>query len=80
MLMELGASQRGIRHGIVSGDRTHPVQKLEFKQPHPRISKHLGTYNGNLATELVLDLALLDRIRSFILDDAEQLFDAHLVV
>lgn len=38
------------------------------------------TYNGDLATELVFDLAFLDGIWSFLLDDLEELFDTHLAV
>lgn len=35
------------------------------------------TYNGHFATELVLDLALLDGIWGLVLDDGEELFDTH---
>lgn len=41
-------------------------------------AKDKMAYNGNFATELILDLALLDCIWSFILDDGEELFNAHL--
>ena len=36
------------------------------------------TYNGYLPAELILDLTLLVRVWTFILDDLEELFDAHL--
>ena len=36
------------------------------------------TYNGYLSAKLILDLTLLIRIWTFILDDLEELFDAHL--
>lgn len=36
------------------------------------------TYDCNFATKLVLDLALFDRLRSFLLDDLEKLLDSHL--
>ena len=43
--------------------------------------REMGTsvaYNGNFATELVLDLALLDCVGGFIFDDGEELFNTHL--
>jgi hypothetical protein len=36
------------------------------------------TYNGYLSAELILDFTLLVGIRTFILDDLEELFDTHL--
>lgn len=37
----------------------------------------LDTYDGDFATELVLDFAFLDGFRSFLLDDGEELLDTH---
>jgi len=36
------------------------------------------TYNGYLSAKLILDLTLLIRIWTFILDDLEELLDTHL--
>jgi hypothetical protein len=36
------------------------------------------THNRNFATELVLDLALLDGVGGLLLDDGEELLDTHL--
>lgn len=38
----------------------------------------LATHNGDLSSELVLDITLLDRIGGLILDYLEQVFNAHL--
>ena len=38
----------------------------------------MSTHNGNLATKLVLDVALLDGVRGLILDDGKESFNAHL--
>jgi hypothetical protein len=35
------------------------------------------TYNGYFSTKVVLDLTLLDRFRSFVLDDLKELLDTH---
>ena len=35
------------------------------------------THDGNFATKLILDLALLNRIRRLLLDDLEELLDTH---
>ena len=40
----------------------------------------MGAYNGNLPAKLVLDLALFDSVGGFILDDGEEVLDAHLRV
>jgi hypothetical protein len=37
----------------------------------------LGTYNCNLATKLIFDLALLDCTRRMLLDQLVQMFDTH---
>ena len=36
------------------------------------------TYNGYLSAKLILDLTLLVGIRTFVLDDLEELFNTHL--
>lgn len=36
-----------------------------------------GAYNGDFATELVLDLARLDSSRRVLLDELEEVLDAH---
>jgi hypothetical protein len=42
--------------------------------PKPKVGQ---THYCDFAPELVLDLALLDRIWSLLLDDLEELFDTH---
>jgi hypothetical protein len=77
MLMELCQGQQGAGYRTVSMQITY----ASWWEVSQRIGLCLrgGTYNGDFATELVLDLAFLDRIRSFVLDDLEKLFDTHLV-
>jgi hypothetical protein len=38
----------------------------------------VSAYDGDLAAKLVLDLTLLDRIWSFLLDDLKELLNTHL--
>ena len=35
------------------------------------------TYDGNLATKMIFDITFLDGVWSLLLDDLEQLLDAH---
>lgn len=40
----------------------------------------VGTHNSHLPPKVVLDLPLLDRIRSILLNNLAQILDTHLVV